>query len=75
VPGPQEQMIRVAEDDLRVEVVQQVPREHALDCGLRAHGHEHGRLHVAVRGVQNARARAGGGADGLNLEAEHSFIV
>ena len=59
VPGPQIQMIGVAQDDLGVQVVQQIARQDAFDGRLRADGHEHRSLDVAMRGVQNAGARAG----------------
>src|SRR5712691_1893173 len=75
MPGPQIKMIRVAQDDLRVQIVQQVAGKHAFDRGLRTDRHEDGSLHVAVRGVEDAGPRPCGGADGLELEAEHSFIV
>ena len=59
VAGPQEQVIGVGQDDLRVQIVQQIAREDALNGPLRADRHEDGRFDVAVGGVQDARARTG----------------
>ncbi len=71
MPGPQEQVIRVAQDDLRVEVVQQIAREDAFNRPLGADRHEDRRFDVAVRGVQDARAGTCFGAGRLKLESEH----
>ena len=54
---------------------EKIAGKHALDGRLRADGHEHGSFDVAMRGVKDAGARTGGGADGLKLETEHVFIV
>src|SRR5579863_367362 len=65
-------MIGIAEDDFGVQIPQQIPSQHALHRGLRAHGHEHRRLDIAVGGMKNPRPRARVGANRLKLEAEHS---
>ena len=71
VPGPKEKMIGVAEDDLRVQVIQKISREDAFHGCLGAYGHENRGLNVAVSSVENARPGAGSGADGLELESRH----
>jgi len=64
-------MIGVAENDLGVEVVDQIPRQQAFDGGLRTDRHEDGRFDVAMRGVQNASPRPGMRTGGLNFKTEH----
>ena len=64
---PQIKVIGVVQQDLDAQLFQRVLR-HALDRGQRAHGHEDGRLHLAMRreeapGARRAIAR-------LNLKAE-----
>jgi hypothetical protein len=49
--GPDVQMIRVAENDLRA-AFDQLARIHRLDAGLRADGHVNRCIHDAVRGGQ-----------------------
>ena len=56
---------------LRVEIVDQIPRQQAFDGGLRADGHEDRSFDVAMRGVQNPRPRAGVRTGGLNFKTEH----
>ena len=51
--GPQEQVIGVAEDDLRAELVE-LPVRHRLHRAARADRHEHRRLDDAVRRTQLA---------------------
>ena len=48
-----------------------VAGKNAFDGRLRADRHEDRRFDVAMRGVQNARPRAGGGTDGLEFETKH----
>ncbi len=72
VAGAQEEMVGVGEDDLGVEIVRcQVALHDAFDRGLRADRHEDGRFDDAVRGVNEAGARAGGGADGFEFEMHY----
>jgi len=52
VSGPQEQVIRVCEDDAGIQIVFQIALRDSLDRRLRADRHEHGRLHNAVRRMQ-----------------------
>ena len=59
------------ENDFGVEIVDQIARKNAFDGRLSADGHENRSLDIAMRGVENARAGAGSGADGLKLESEH----
>ena len=73
--GAQIKVIRVPENDFRVEVVDQIARQDTLDGSLRADRHENGRFHVAVRGMKYAGASAGDGTYSLELEWEHVFIV
>src|ERR1035437_1012100 len=54
--GTQVEMISVAENDLRAHLVE-FTRVERLDAGLRADGHEHGRLDDAVRSGQPAKPR------------------
>ena len=61
-------MIGVGEDDLGVQLVGQVALGEAFDGGLRADRHEDRRLDGAVGGVEQAGARAGVGAFGLQFE-------
>ncbi len=56
--GPDIEVVGVAEDDLRAHL-QQFARVERLDAGLRADGHEHRRVHDAVRGGQFSEARFG----------------
>mgnify|MGYP003353705368 CR=1 FL=1 len=65
---PQEKMIGVTQDDFGVEVVRQVTRQQTLDGGLRPNGHEDGGFNRAMRRVEEARARSGNGASGLDLK-------
>jgi hypothetical protein len=53
LPGPEVQVVRVAEQDRRADRAQLV-RVDGLDRSLRPDGHERRRRHVAVRGVQHA---------------------
>ena len=53
---PQEEVIRIAQENLDAQVVQLIGR-HRLDCGLRAHGHENRSLYKSVRRMQTAAAR------------------
>lgn len=64
-------MICVAEDDLRVQIVEQIARQKRFDGRLGSHRHEYGGFNIAVRGVQNAGARTGGGTSGVKLETGH----
>ena len=57
VARPQEQVIRIAENDLSAHIVKFFRRQR-LDRRLRADRHEHGRLEGAVRRAQNPGAGA-----------------
>ena len=61
--GPQEQVIRIAQDDLGAHVVQLFRRQ-GLDRRLRAYGHKHRRLEGSVRSAQDA----GSGAVAFGLQ-------
>ena len=74
VAGPKEKVIRIGENDLRVEFVEQMPLRDALDSRLSSHRHEHRRLDDTVFGVNHPRSRARVRADGLKLEV-HSLNV
>ena len=66
--GPQMEVVRVAEDDLRADRVELV-RVDGLHRGLRPDGHEDRRADVAVRGVEHAGTR--GAVAGGDLEDAH----
>ena len=69
-PGPQVQVIRVAEDDPRVERRRaQLVGGHRLDRPERADRHEHRRRDVAARRVQDAGARVAQRREQLEREA------
>ena len=51
------EVVRVGEDDPRAEL-RQLARTHGLDGGLRADGHEAGRLDLAVRRLETPDPRA-----------------
>ncbi len=57
MPGTKIKMIGVGQQDLDAQRFQFL-LPHALDGTPRAHGHEHGRLHRAVGGVQQPGPRA-----------------
>lgn len=57
VAGPQEQVVRIAENDLGAHIVEFFRRQR-LDRRLRADRHEHGRLEGAVRRAQYPGAGA-----------------
>jgi hypothetical protein len=70
VAGAKEEVVRVGEDDFGVEIVDEIAWRQAFDCALGADGHEDGGFDGAVGGVEEASARAGLGAGGLDFEAE-----
>ena len=69
-PGPQIKMIRIGQQDADVQVACQFARREAFHRGLRPDRHEHRRFDDAVRSVQQAGARAGDRALGLDFEGE-----
>ena len=73
VAGAKVEMVRVGQDDARVEIVEQIARQQAFDRGLGPDRHEDRRLDVAMRGMQEAGPRAGVRAGGLDLERKHRF--
>jgi len=75
VPRPQIEMIGVAENDLRVEVVDQIPRQQTFDGGLRPYRHEHRRFDIAMRRVQNPRPRPGMRTSSLDFKTEHCELL
>ena len=64
-------MIGVAENDLRVEVVNQIAGQQAFYGGLCPDRHEDRSFDVAMRGMQNPSPRAGMRTGGLNFKTEH----
>jgi hypothetical protein len=54
-----------------VQIVQQVARDNAFNRPLGADRHEHRRLDIAMRGVDDAGARPCFGTGRLKLESEH----
>ena len=65
VAGAKEKMIGVAQDDLSVEIVEQIPGEHGFYGSLGADGHEHRRFDIAMSCMKNARTGARFRANGL----------
>ena len=59
VAGPQEQMIGIGQQDLDAEILGEVALGESFDRGLRADRHEYRRFDGAMRGVEQAGARAG----------------
>jgi hypothetical protein len=72
--GPQEQVVGVAEDDLGGEPPEVVGRE-AGHRRARADRHEHRRPDAAVRRDELARAGAGLGISGVDLEGEGHGVL
>jgi len=70
VPGAQEEMVGVAEDDAGLEIVPQVALAESLDCGLCSDRHENRGRDIAVRGVQDTGAGVGDRALGEKLEGD-----
>jgi hypothetical protein len=75
VAGTQEEVVSIAQDDFCVEVFNQLARQKTFDGRLRTDGHKHRSFDIAMRSMQNPRARAGGGAGGLEFESEQDPIV
>ena len=67
------QVIGVGEHNLRAQRLDCLGGN-ALDVGLGSHGHEDGRLDIAVRRVQNARARVRLGILGHDVVFEEGLI-
>src|SRR4029078_2181298 len=66
------EVVAVPEEDRRAELAQ-APRIAPFDGALRPDGHECRRRHVAVGGVQDARARLALDRDEVEAHAEHPF--
>ena len=76
VAGPQEQVIGVGEDDLRVKLgAGQIQLQDALHGGLRARRHEHRRFDDAVRCVQQPCPGTGYRTLGLNLKSHNLRVA
>ena len=73
VAGPQREMVGVAEHDLHADLFE-LGRRQTLDGGLRADGHERGRLDGAMAGVQAAAAGAGVGGEKIEMK-RHGFLL
>ena len=74
VPGPQVEMVRIGENDLRAGFDQVVAGEHLHGC-LRADRHEGGRLDRAVRQDEPSGARGAAFPDDLELEHQSTAIA
>ena len=70
VTGAEEQVVGIAEDDGRAEVVPKVALAESFDGRLGADGHENGRGDVAMGGMEDARAGARDGALGEEFEGD-----
>src|SRR5579864_6757652 len=68
MPRTQVKMVRVAQDDLRAQLFQNILGD-ALDRALRAHGHEHRSLHLSM-GSGNSPGKACAGLR-FNSETKH----
>jgi len=64
-------MIRIAKDDLGVQVVHKIARENALYGRLRADGHKDRSLNRPVGSMKDACPGSGNGAGGLKLKSKH----
>ena len=73
MPGTKIKMVGIGEEDLDAQCFQFLLPQ-ALDRAPRAHGHEHGRLHGAVRRVQEPRTRARDLVLGDNLKLDGHAI-
>ena len=71
--GTEVEVVGVAEDDLGLDVLFQVPVIHALDGADGAHRHEDGGADLPVVGGDHARAGGGPGIPGCELEREHQI--
>ena len=71
--GTEIEMIGVPEDDLRLDVLLQVPVIHALDGTDGSDGHEDGGMDLAVVGRDHARAGGGLGILGSAFKLKHLF--
>ena len=71
--GAHGEVVGVGEHDLGAERLERGGRE-PLDRGLGAHGHEDGGRDVAVRGVQDARARVSAGVLGEDVVGEEALV-
>jgi hypothetical protein len=70
VAGAQIKMIGVGEQNSGIEVLGEVALGEPFDRGLRADGHEDGRLDIAVSGMQHTGAGACDRTLGLNLKGD-----
>jgi len=77
VAGAQVEVIRVAQQNADAEILRKVALGESFDGGLRADRHEHGRLDIAMPGMQDAGAGARDWTFCLDLEADlrHLLIV
>ena len=66
--GTQKQVVSIRQHDLGVQLGGQVALHHAFHRGLRADGHEDGRLDNSMRGVDQAGAGASVGALGFEFD-------
>ena len=71
--GTHSQVVRVGEHDLGTQVPHRLGGD-ALDVGLGAHRHEDRRGHVAVRGMEHARARMRLGVLGDDIVGEQALV-
>ena len=69
--GTEVQMVRVAQDDLRLHILFQVLMIDAFDGAHRAHRHEYGGVDFAMVGRNHARPGGGLGVVGGPYEFEH----
>ena len=71
--GTEIEMVGVAENDFRADILLQIPVIHALDGADGPDGHEDGGMDGAMVGLDDPRAGGGGGIGGGLAETEHLF--
>ena len=71
--GTEVEVVGIAEDDLGLDVLLQVPVIDTLDGADSAHRHENGGADLPVVGGDYARAGGGPGIPGCELEREHQI--
>jgi hypothetical protein len=74
VTRPKKQVIGIGKDNARIQFVDQLLLPDRLDSGLGTHRHEDRRLDRAMGCMEQAGARTGDRAFGLNLESGNGWV-